>query len=376
VTAVAIAALLGAGAALASRDAGGMKVVATNLNNPRKLFVGADGAVYVVEAGRGGRDRCLGHTARKVCIGLTGAITRIAGGGKQRVVTGLWSGARTDGSQGQGPADVLVRGRTYYVLLENGGITPQGFNSLGPDGATAGDLISTPAGKANPAVIVNLAAFEAKRNPDRGAGPGVQLGSPSIDSNPYAFVPYRGGFAIADAGGNDLLWIGPKGGVSVLAVFPVRRAKLTKALAAQTGVPSLTSIPFQSVPSSVAVGPDGALYVGELTGWPFVRGSARVWRVVPGKGKTVYASGFTNISDLEFDGKDLLVLEMATNGLLDARSPGALIRLRPDGSRTVVASAGLVAPTGVAVSGGSIYVSNRGVSPQGEVVRLPARSTG
>ena len=162
-TAVAIAALLGAVAALASRDAGGMKVVATNLNNPRKLFVGADGAVYVVEAGRGGRDRCLGHTARKVCIGLTGAITRIAGGGKQRVVTGLWSGARTDGSQGQGPADVLVRGRTYYVLLQNGGITPQGFNSLGPDGATAGDLISTPAGKANPAVIVNLAAFEAAR---------------------------------------------------------------------------------------------------------------------------------------------------------------------------------------------------------------------
>ena len=246
-------------------------------------------------------------------------------------MTGLWSGARPNGTRAQGPADVLVRGRTYYVLLQNGAITPQGRNYLGPDGAVAGDLVSTPAGKASPAVVVNLAAFEAARNPDHGAGPGAKLGSAPIDSNPYAFVPYRGGFAVADAAGNDLLWIGPKGDVSVLAVFPTRRAKLTKALAAQTGIRTLRSIAVQSVPSSVAVGPDGALYVGELTGWPFVRGSARVWRVVPGKGKKVYASGFTNVSDLGFDGKDLLVLEMAANGLLDPRSPGAAVRLAPDG---------------------------------------------
>ena len=263
--------------------------------------------------------------AARTCVGLTGAITRITGG-RKRVVTGLWSGAHPDGSQAQGPADVVARGRSFHVLLQNSAITPQGANYLGPDGAVAGDLIETPPGRADPAVLVNLAAFEAKENPDRGAGPGAKLGSAPIDSNPYAFVPYRGGFAIADAGGNDLLWLSPKGKVSVLAVFPVRRAALTPALAKQTGNPKLRSILYQSVPSSLAVGPDGALYVGELTGWPFVRGAARVWRVVPGREKTVFATGFTNISDLEFDGKDLLVLEMAANGLLDPRSPGRLVR--------------------------------------------------
>jgi hypothetical protein len=95
---------------------------------------------------------------------------------------------------------------------------------------------------------------------------------------------------------------------------------------------------------------------------------------------TVYAAGFTNISDLAFEGKDLLVLEIAARGLLDPRSPGALIRVAPGGARTVLASAGLVDPTGLAVGRGSIYVSNYGTyrgsgpGPHGEVIRLAAAS--
>ena len=133
------------------------------------------------------------------------------------------------------------------------------------------------------------------------------------------------------------------------------------------------------MPTSVAVGPDGALYVGELTGWPYDVGTARIWRVVPGKKPTIYATGFTTISGLAFDGSDLLVLELASKGLLDASSPGALIRLRPNGSRTVLASAGLVAPTGLAVAGGTIYISNygtypgSGAGPHGEIVSVPTR---
>jgi hypothetical protein len=375
----AVVAVATAPASETASRASDLEVVASGLNNPRKLFVAADGALYVVEAGTGGRNKCLGQGPRRVCIGLSGAIAKVVGEKPKRVVTGLWSGARPDRRQAQGPADVHVRGGTYYVLLQNGGIDSRGFNALGPDGAVAGDLISTPSGKASPAVIVNLAAFEADRNPDRGAGPGRKYGSPAIDSNPYAFTPYRGGFAIVDAGGNDLLWVGPKGAVSVLAVFPTRTARLTNRLARALGEPGKKTISMQSVPSSVAVGPDGALYVGELTGWPFPRGSARVWRVVPGKGKTIHASGFTNIVDLEFDGKDLLVLEMAANGLLDERSPGRLTRLEPGGKRTVLARKGLVAPAGLAVADGSAYVSNYGVSPgtgpgpHGQVVRVRLR---
>jgi hypothetical protein len=158
---------------------------------------------------------------------------------------------------------------------------------------------------------------------------------------------------------------------------PTRTLKLPRAIGKQIGAPAtMRSITVQAVPSSVAVGPDGALYVGELTGVPFAPGSARVWRVVPGRKPAVYASRFTTISDLAFDGRDLLVLELTTKGILSGKSPGALIRVSPRHLKTLVASAGLVYPTGLAVDGDSIYVSNNGLypvtgpGPHGEVVRL------
>jgi hypothetical protein len=376
VAAVAVLAALAAAASVAATSTK-LEVVARDLNNPRKLFVGPDRSLYVVEAGSGGRDKCLGSGPNSTCIGLSGSITRIRNGSQQRVVTGLWSGAPPSGRRAQGPADVLVRRGTYHVLLQNGAINARGFNMLGPDGATAGDLITTPSGKAAPTVVFNFAAFEVANNPDHGRGPGGRFGSPPIDSNPYAFVAYRDGYAVVDAAGNDLLWVRPGGKVSVLAVFPTRTLKLPRAIGKQIGAPAtMRSITVQAVPSSVAVGPDGALYVGELTGVPFVPGSARVWRVVPGRKPAVYASGFTTISDLAFDGRDLLVLELTTKGILSGKSPAALTRVSARRVKTVVASAGLVYPTGLAVDGDSIYVSNKGLypatgaGPHGEVVRL------
>ena len=371
-TATALAKFSGPGSAT-------LKVVATNLNSPRKIFVADGGAIYVVEAGTGGHDKCLATGTYATCVGLTGSITRIANGAQSRVLAGLVSFAFPNGHQAEGPADVLVRGGTYYVLLQDTPINSKGINALGPDGRTAGDLVSSPPGKPVPKVIANLAAFEATHNPDRGAGPGPKFGDPWIDSDPYAFTAYRGGFAVVDAAGNDLLWISSRGKLSVLAVFPTQTEKLTKIDDKELGFPlSMTSISVQSVPTCVTVGPDGALYVGELTGRPFEPGTARIWRIVPGKKISIYASGFTNISDIAFDGTNLLVLEIASMGLLDSKSPGALIRLPPDGTRTVLASAGLVAPTGLAVGNGLIYISNYGVSPgtgagpHGEVVSLPA----
>jgi hypothetical protein len=355
-----------------------LRVVATNLNNPRKIFLGPHGAIYVVEAGTGGSDKCLGTGPDTTCVGLTGSITRIVNGAQSRVVTGLASWAMPTQQRAQGPADVLVRGDTYDILMQDAVANARGANAFGPDGATAGALIATPPGKAAPRVIAKLAAFEAAHNPDHGAGPGAKIGNPPIDSNPYAFTAYRGGFAVVDAAANDLLWISPKGKVSVLAVFPTQTVKLTEAIARRVGAPpTLTSLSVQSVPSSVTVGPDGALYVGELTGKPFQPGTARIWRIVPGKKLSVYASGFTNISDLAFDGKSLLVLEFAAKGLWDdPKFRGALIRVAPDGKRTVLASAGLVAPTGLAVGNGSIYIANYGFfpgtgpGPHGELVAL------
>jgi glucose/arabinose dehydrogenase len=100
--------------------------------------------------------------------------------------------------------------------------------------------------------------------------------------------------------------------------------------------------------------------------------------VEPGSKPKVYAKGFTNIVDVKVGPKGgLYVLEIAKKGLLQAFGPGGdftgrLVHLSPDGKRKVVASEGLVAPTGVAVGPkGGIYVSNFGIFPdQGQVVRI------
>jgi hypothetical protein len=365
------------GAAAPTRDGAHLVVVARNLNNPRKIFAAPDGALYVVEAGTGGNDKCLPPLTNPACVGRSGSITEITNGARRRVVTGLVSVAGVTGQRAQGPADVVVAGGVFDILLQDTTIDAGGHNRLGADGRFAGDLIATPSGRARPRVIANLAAYEAAHNPDHGAGRGARYGDPPIDSDPYALTRYRGGFAVADAAANDLLRVDGDGRISTLAVFPTQTVRLARKVAKEIGAPPGTrSLVVQSVPSAVAVGPDGALYVGELTGIPFQPGSARIWRVVPGHRPTIYASGFTTISDLAFQGRDLLVLELAVKGLLDSSSPGALIRLRPDGSRTVVASKGLVGPTGLAVAGGAVYVSNNGLFPgtgpdrHGELVRV------
>ena len=76
------------------------------------------------------------------------------------------------------------------------------------------------------------------------------------------------------------------------------------------------------------------------------------------------------------------MLEITKGGLGNANPQkpasltGALIRLGSGGTRTVVASQGLIAPAGLAIGpDGSIYVSNFGVLPgAGQVVRLNVRA--
>jgi hypothetical protein len=72
----------------------------------------------------------------------------------------------------------------------------------------------------------------------------------------------------------------------------------------------------------------------------------------------------------------LLVLEIATNSLLSgdpgALLPGALIRLKPDGSHRTLLSEGMIMPTSVVIGKDrALYISNRGVcAGDGQVIRL------
>ncbi len=116
---------------------------------------------------------------------------------------------------------------------------------------------------------------------------------------------------MADAGGNAVYGVLHNGQVLTLAVFPNRPQALP--------FPPFAVIPMQAVPNALTQGPDGAIYVGELTGFPFPPGGANLYRLVAGQAPTVFRSGFTNIIDLAFgpDGS-LLVLQIDANGLLNA----------------------------------------------------------
>lgn len=333
-------------------------VVATGLDNPRHLAFGPDGALYVAEAGRGGAGPCLeGPDGDEVCFGASGAVTRITAERQERILTGLPSLASRAGGEATGPQGIAIRGGAVNVLIGLGA-DPADRAQGGAAFAAFGTHVEAGAGGAL-RTVVDAAAYEGRANPDRG----------EVDSNPYALLADGDRWLIADAGGNSLLAIGADGALTTLATFPPQQVPAPPML----NLPPGARIPSESVPTSVTRGPDGAYYVGELTGFPFPVGGARVWRVVPGEEPTVYASGFTTIGDLAFDrGGNLYVLEITANGLLSGDPTGALYRVTPARTRTLVAREGLVFPTGLAVGPyGALYVANYGViAGQGQVVRI------
>ncbi|MDQ3878836.1 MAG: ScyD/ScyE family protein [Actinomycetota bacterium] len=320
------------------------------LDNPRHVHVAPDGSIYVAEAGSGG-PRCSGPRHHKTCVGFTGSVSRLSNGAQKRAARGLLSAASKDGSFAVGADDALIGpfGNTYAIETSAGrrpGLPKKYIRQLGRL------LRVFPSGKTRS--VARIDDYEFRRNPDR----------KKVDSNPYAMTSDpRGGWLVADAAANDLLRVAPSRRIGVVATFPARRAK-----GARRAV--------DSVPTCVAVGPDGAFYVGELRGNAAPRNSARVWRIVPGHAPTVYASGLNRIVGLDFgpDGS-LYVAELVTGRRIAAPFTGAVVRIAGDGSRGIVGG-DLVAPGGVAVaSDGSVYVSVNSVSARrGRVVVIAGPS--
>ena len=352
-----------------------VQTIATGLNQPKKITLAPDGSLIVALSGDGAAPTTCTDGNELSCLDDSGAIDRVTPSGHVTTLLGELPSVSSEGPSGEatGPAEARISRHGHLkVLFQNTNINPMtGEDGYGPGGALLGDLVKFPFG-GPPKIKAAFGPFEAANNPDGGAGTAVELGAESaIDSDPYSFVPYHGGTVVADAAANDLLFVSPSGKISVLAVFPTIPEIAPPGLLGPT---QTTPVPFnaQAVPDSVAVGPDGALYVGELGGVPFNEGVSSVYRVVPGQAPTMFASGFTAIGDIAFDSSGrLLVLEIDQKGLTDPAleseglpTPGAIIGVHRNGQHTVLASTGLEFPTGMAVGyDGSVYVSNFGVLP-------------
>jgi hypothetical protein len=178
------------------------------------------------------------------------------------------------------------------------------------------------AAKGQNRLIVDLYAFEENQDPDEPM-PNNGVDDRAPDSNPFDVQSLGGEAAlVADAGGNDLLRVDNEGNVEVLAVLPdelVPTANFKNLIGCPLEDPPEEQnpcdlppeLPAQPVATSVAVGPNGYYYVGELKGFPAPTGESNVWKIAPDASwaecgsspdcQKLFDGGFTSIIDLRFD---------------------------------------------------------------------------
>lgn len=361
-------------------QAASLSVVADKLDNARGLGFGDDGSIYVMEAGNGGN--C--QPSATSCAGDTGAVTKVTPDGQQRILSDLPSLAISPAPNQRfvdGPQELKFDSSGNAYLLYAYGTFPgsrdaqlnaASGNTIPPDRVSntpsLGQLYSVDLNTGNLTSIADLAKYELVNNPD----------GTDLVSNPYALAINGNTAYIADAGANDVLSVKVDG--SNLQAIPLPRQTIENP-ELPPSVPGQVpeKLEVQSVPTGVTVGSDGALYVSELTGFPYPEGKARVFRIGADGKPEVYADGFTQIGDLEFD-KDgnLLVLQYADRSQWKGNLTGSLIQIAPDGTRTTLINAGegLEGATALGISpNNEIYVTNKGDRPGvGQLLRVDTQA--
>ncbi|WP_210529944.1 ScyD/ScyE family protein [Rubellimicrobium arenae] len=326
--------------------------VMSNLATPRGLTIGADGALYVAEAGSGGDLATIeGPDGAVLGYGLSGGVSRYKDGTQERIITDLPSLSGPGGAGAVGAQDVaLGADGTLHAVIGLGADPAVRQGALaGLEGADLlGTLVSLRDGA--PTHVADIAGFEGENDPD-GVGP---------DSNPFSLVANGDGFLVTDAGGNDVLSVDGTGTIGMEAVLP----------AAVNPLPFGPPV-YQAVPTGAAISPTGELVFGQLTGFPFPEDAAQIYSLKGGT-LSIIAGGFTNLIDVAY-GSDgtLYALELDSDSLLNPGTTGALYSIAADGTSKLLFG-DLSNPTGLAVGDrGRVYVAINGFSAEdGSVIEL------
>ena len=328
-----------------------MTTVASGLDNPRDLAFGPDGTLYVAQAGHGG-PFCLpggGEGGGDFCVGFTSSIGWIdqSTGTVHNVVDDWVSTADSHGFGATGIDGISVAPDGTIYGIETGSarsVPPElPFPEWAVNKAKAqfGRLISVSGGTAN--VDANVGDFDWDWTLDHQSLVPDQY----PDANPYGVLALPNERWVVDAGANTLDRIRPDGSIQVVAFFPNPPAS-------------------DAVPTCIERGPDGALYIGQLTGGGNVPGSSSVWRYTAATGLQVWATGLTAVTGCGFgaDGQ-FYAVEFSKLGLDNAApGTGALVRVLPGSSSPQTVVDDLNFPGGFAGgSDGSLYFSNWSIAP-------------
>lgn len=357
-------------------------VVASGLNQPRGLSFGPNGDLFVAEAGLG-----AGNGAGGIGIGVgptssIGVIHDVSSAHPtfSRLVTGLSSSATNEGTvgadgvsaHGMGNLKVIIAESTLSLTDDNPNASPEVLSQFG-------HLLRVSQGGKWKSVA-DVGDFDYTWTGENASQPWAPAGQ-FPDANPYAVVSLPGHDYVSDAAANTINEVDDNGNIRIVAYVPNPLLPFG---------PGGMLVPVSdAVPTCVAQGSDGMLYVGTLAfGANFATGTAqsKIYRFDPKSTEffldedDVWASGFHPITGCGFANGAFYVTEFFTSGF---GTPGHVVRVAINsngsaGARTVLGGSSLHAPNGFAAGpDGSIYVSNFSVfpgrnahGPVGQVVRV------
>lgn len=276
------------------------------------------------------------------------------------------------GTLGGDFAPAIAAGRHHTVwLLTPGGPPPE----EGADTPLPATLYKWRPGWKKPRPFADIGAYQ-ETDPD----PFNQEGEPT-ESNPFGVAALASGAVlVADAAGNDLLRVSPRGDIRTVARLKPRVVEVPEGLPPPPDFPPAgTPITSEAVATSVTV-KDGYFYIGELRGFPATPRTSQIWRVPAGTLNATcdperpwrgpckrFSDGLTSIVDLAPAPHGVYAVSLSKKSWLQwelgvaGSEIGGLFHVArgPEGKRHrhELVRNQLVNPAGVDATWGAIYVT-------------------
>jgi hypothetical protein len=263
--------------------------VAEGLNSPRGLAYDENGVLFVAQSGIGGPIETNGPFG-PATLGYSSQISTVLDGQTQTLIGGLPS-LEAQPSELLGAISVALDSNTLWVVMGHEIVNvPFSATIVGFDRITL-----------RPQHVIDLYAYEQANNPD----------GKEVLSNPNDIaIAEDGTLYIVDASGN--------------AVYT---------WTIEAGLQVWKSWDTNPVPTSVAIGADGSIFIGFLTGFPFPAEGATIDQYNPdGTLVTTYA-GLTAVTDIIWHDGTLFAVQIAsgfgeTGWIPDS---GSIVAVTPDG---------------------------------------------